>query len=63
MQQEVLGALVEVADRIGGAVIGEAVESADEARVLAECGARYAQGHHFAAPTSARRSAGIGAVL
>lgn len=63
MQQELLVALAEIAERVGGAVIGEAVESADEARVLFECGARYGQGHYFAAPAAARRNAGSGVVI
>jgi EAL domain-containing protein (putative c-di-GMP-specific phosphodiesterase class I)/GGDEF domain-containing protein len=54
MQQEVLHTLVRLAERIGGAVIGEGVESDAEAAVLAAGGALYGQGHLFALPADAR---------
>jgi EAL domain-containing protein (putative c-di-GMP-specific phosphodiesterase class I) len=54
MQQEVLATLVQLAGKIGGAVIGEGVESEPEAAALAEGGARYAQGHLFASPAERR---------
>jgi EAL domain-containing protein (putative c-di-GMP-specific phosphodiesterase class I)/GGDEF domain-containing protein len=54
MQQEVLATLVQLAERIGGAVIGEGVESEAEATALAEGGARYGQGHFFAVPAEPR---------
>jgi EAL domain-containing protein (putative c-di-GMP-specific phosphodiesterase class I)/GGDEF domain-containing protein len=52
IQQELLLTLARLAERIGGAVIAEGVESEDEARALAERGARYAQGYLFAAPAA-----------
>jgi len=54
MQREVLATLVQLADRIGGAVIGEGVESEAEAAALVEGGARYGQGHLFAVPADPR---------
>jgi EAL domain-containing protein (putative c-di-GMP-specific phosphodiesterase class I)/GGDEF domain-containing protein len=54
MQREVLDTLVRLSERIGGAVIGEGVESEAEAAALAEGGARYGQGHFFAVPAEPR---------
>lgn len=54
MQREVLATLVQLADRIGGAVVGEGVESEAEAAALVEGGARYGQGHLFALPADPR---------
>jgi EAL domain-containing protein (putative c-di-GMP-specific phosphodiesterase class I)/GGDEF domain-containing protein len=54
MQREVLVTLVQLADRIGGAVVGEGVESEEEAAALVEGGARYGQGHLFALPADPR---------
>jgi EAL domain-containing protein (putative c-di-GMP-specific phosphodiesterase class I)/GGDEF domain-containing protein len=54
IQQEVLGALVQLAHRIGGQVVAEGVESEAEARVLAQAGAELGQGHLFALPAPAR---------
>jgi EAL domain-containing protein (putative c-di-GMP-specific phosphodiesterase class I) len=53
IQQEVLRTLVDLARRIGAAVVGEGVETAEEARTLAAGGARYAQGFYWAQPASA----------
>ena len=54
MQQEVLATLVQLAEEIGGAVIGEGIESEAEATALADGGARYGQGHLFASPGDIR---------
>jgi EAL domain-containing protein (putative c-di-GMP-specific phosphodiesterase class I)/GGDEF domain-containing protein len=54
MQREVLATLVQLADRIGGAVVGEGVESEAEAAALLAGGARYGQGHLFALPADPR---------
>ena len=54
MQQELLRTLVRLAERIGGGVIGEGVESQDEAEALGRGGARFGQGHWFAAPAPPR---------
>lgn len=54
IQQEVLRTLVRLAHRVDAAVVGEGVETAAEAQTLAEGGARYAQGFHYAHPASAR---------
>ena len=54
MQQEVVATLVELAESIGSEVIGEGVETDIEASTLLAGGARYAQGHLFAAPAAAR---------
>ncbi len=51
LQQEVLATLVQLAASIGGAVIGEGIESEAEATTLADGGARYGQGHLFAVPS------------
>jgi EAL domain-containing protein (putative c-di-GMP-specific phosphodiesterase class I) len=58
MQQEVLATLVELAQAIGGAVIGEGVEREAEAAALAAGGARYGQGHLFAMPADPRAMRG-----
>jgi len=54
VQQEVLATLVQLADEIGSAVIGEGVESRAEAEALLEGGARLAQGNLFAPPAGVR---------
>jgi EAL domain-containing protein (putative c-di-GMP-specific phosphodiesterase class I)/GGDEF domain-containing protein len=54
VQQDVLLTLVRLAERIQAAVIGEGVETEEEARTLVACGARYAQGYFFAAPAPPR---------
>lgn len=54
MQQEVLATLVGLAERVGGAVIGEGIESEAEAEALARGGARFGQGHLFAPPAEPR---------
>ena len=54
MQQEVLATLVQLAEEIGGAVIGEGIESEAEATALTVGGARYGQGHLFASPADIR---------
>jgi len=51
LQQEVLATLVQLAESIDGAVIGEGIESEAEATTLADGGAQYGQGHLFAMPT------------
>ncbi len=51
LQQEVLATLVQLAEKIGGAVIGEGIESEAEAATLVEGGAQFGQGHLFAFPT------------
>jgi EAL domain-containing protein (putative c-di-GMP-specific phosphodiesterase class I) len=58
MQQEVLATLVQLAEEIGGAVIGEGIESEAEAATLSEGGARYGQGHLFASPADTRARRG-----
>ena len=54
VQQEVLATLVQLAEEIGGAVIGEGVESRAEAETLLEGGARFGQGNLFAPPAGVR---------
>jgi EAL domain-containing protein (putative c-di-GMP-specific phosphodiesterase class I)/GGDEF domain-containing protein len=54
MQREILATLVQLADRIGGAVVGEGVEREAEAAALVAGGARYGQGHLFALPADPR---------
>jgi EAL domain-containing protein (putative c-di-GMP-specific phosphodiesterase class I) len=43
-----------LAEEIGGAVIGEGIESEAEATALIDGGARYGQGHLFASPADIR---------
>jgi EAL domain-containing protein (putative c-di-GMP-specific phosphodiesterase class I)/GGDEF domain-containing protein len=52
IKQELLGSLVRIATRMGSSVIAEGVETHDEARVLAEAGAQFGQGHLFAPPSA-----------
>jgi EAL domain-containing protein (putative c-di-GMP-specific phosphodiesterase class I)/GGDEF domain-containing protein len=50
IKQDLLSSVVQIARRLGAAVIAEGVESEEEAAVLLEGGARYAQGYLFAEP-------------
>jgi EAL domain-containing protein (putative c-di-GMP-specific phosphodiesterase class I)/GGDEF domain-containing protein len=53
IKQELLRSLVAVAGRVGAAVVAEGVESEEEAGMLRDAGARYAQGFLFAQPAPA----------
>ncbi|MCP3982360.1 MAG: GGDEF domain-containing protein [bacterium] len=55
IKQELLSTLIRIAERIDAVVIAEGVETAGEARTLAEAGTRYGQGYLFAAPAPAGR--------
>ncbi len=50
IQQELLGWLVKLAQKVGAEVIAEGIESREEAAVLVRAGTHYGQGHLFAMP-------------
>lgn len=52
IQQELLLTLARLAERIGAAVIAEGIETPAEAAAVAQGGARYGQGFHFAHPSA-----------
>ena len=53
IKQEALASLVQIANRLGSAVIAEGVESAEEVATLIQVGVQYGQGFHFAMPEEA----------
>jgi EAL domain-containing protein (putative c-di-GMP-specific phosphodiesterase class I)/GGDEF domain-containing protein len=55
IKQDVVASVLQVAERLGCAVVAEGVETEEEAEVLRRLGARYAQGYLFARPVAAPR--------
>ncbi len=53
IKQEAFASLVQIASRLGSAVIAEGVECAEEVEALVRLGVRYGQGFHFAVPSEA----------
>jgi diguanylate cyclase (GGDEF)-like protein/PAS domain S-box-containing protein len=53
---EIIGAIVDMAQRLKLATVAEGVESKEQALLLRKMGCQYAQGFLFSSPLSARRS-------
>jgi EAL domain-containing protein (putative c-di-GMP-specific phosphodiesterase class I) len=61
INQQIVKAIVEMGVGVGATIIAEGIETAEEAKAVADLGVRYAQGYYFARPIDPRASPKAGA--